>query len=418
MNERLLQFIWQFQYFTMTDLLTTAGEPVKIIQPGLHNTNQGPDFSNAKIKIGGTTWAGTVELHVRSSDWEKHEHQHDKNYDNVILHVVWEDDGWTYRLPVLELKNRVPGLLLHRYENLMNIVSFIPCENSINRVSELSWKSWKDRLLAERLERKSASVHQFFSQTGNHWEETCWWLLARNFGYKVNAESFELVARSLPLSLLAKQKHQLILLESLLMGQAGLLQEDRREDDYYTLLKREYQYQQKKYKLSPVTAPVHFLRMRPGNFPTIRLAQLAVLIHQSASLFTKIREAESLEELKNWFDVTANDYWHYHYSFAHSSSYKPKKLGAVMLENIIINTMAPLLFAYGTYHNEQSIKDKALQWLEQTAPESNAITNGFSRLGIEIKNAFDSQALIGLKREYCDKKRCLECAVGYALLRG
>ena len=214
MNERLLQFIWQFQYFTMTDLLTTAGEPVKIIQPGLHNTNQGPDFSNAKIKIGGTTWAGTVELHVRSSDWEKHEHQHDKNYDNVILHVVWEDDGWTYRLPVLELKNRVPGLLLHRYENLMNNVSFIPCENSINRVSELSWKSWKDRLLAERLERKSASVHQFFSQTGNHWEETCWWLLARNFGYKVNAESFELVARSLPLSLLAKQKHQLILLES------------------------------------------------------------------------------------------------------------------------------------------------------------------------------------------------------------
>jgi hypothetical protein len=243
-------------------------------------------------------------------------------------------------------------------------------------------------------------------------------LLARNFGHKVNAESFESVARSLPLALLAKQKHQLLLLESLLFGQAGLLQEDHPDNDYYTLLRKEYRFQQTKYRLRPVSAPVHFLRMRPGNFPTIRLAQLAVLIHQSTSLFAKIKEATTVEELKSWFAVTANDYWHYHYSFEQSSAFKPKKLGAAMMENIIINTIAPLLFAYGNFHKIQSCKDKALQWLEQTAGEANSITRGFTHLGIENKNAFDSQALLELKSEYCDKKRCLECAVGCTLLRG
>ncbi len=418
MNERLLQYIWQFQYFTATELMTTAGEPVQVILQGQFNTNQGPDFSNAKIKIGNTIWVGSVELHIRSSDWEKHDHHHDKNYDSVILHVVWEDDGWSYPVPVLELKGRVPGLLLNRYESLMNSGSFIPCENSITRVNELSWKSWKVRLLAERLERKSAMVHQFLSQNENHWEEAGWWMIARNFGIKVNADAFEGIARSLPFALLAKQKHQLILLEALLMGQAGLLQEDRPADKYYTLLQREYQFQQTKYHLRPVAEPIHFLRMRPGNFPTVRLAQLAVLLYQSASLFTVIREAGSLGELKTFFDVTANDYWHYHYSFDQSSPFKPKKLGVVMMDNIIINTICPLLFAYGSYHNEQAYKDRAIQWLEQTTAESNSIIKGFLHLGIGNTTAFDSQALIQLKQEYCDKKRCLECAVGGALLRG
>lgn len=417
MNERLLQFIWQFQYFTATDLLTTAGEPVQIINQGQLNTNQGPDFSNAKIKIGETIWAGTVELHIRSSDWEKHAHQHDKNYDNVILHVVWEEDGWSYQIPVLELKSRVPGLLLNRYETLMNTTRFIPCENSVVQVNELTWKSWKDRLLAERLERKSAMMHQFLTQNGNHWEEAAWWMMARNFGIKVNTDAFESVARSLPVALLAKQKHQLILLEALLLGQAGLLKEERPDDKYYMMLKREYQFQQTKYKLSPVAEPVHFLRMRPGNFPTVRLAQLAALLYQSSSLFTIIREADTLEALKKYFDVTANDYWHYHYSFKEISGFKPKNLGTVMLDNIIINTICPILFAYGSYHQEQGYKDKALLWLEQSAAESNRITKGFTSLGIENKNAFDSQALIELKQEYCDKKRCLECAVGATLLR-
>lgn len=300
MNERLLQYIWQFQHFAAGELLTTAGEPVQVIQQGQFNTNQGPDFSSAKIKIGSTTWVGSVELHIRSSDWDKHKHQYDRNYDNVILHVVWEDDGWSYPVPVLELKGRVPGLLLNRYERLMDNAGFIPCAKNIDGISELSWTSWKDRLMAERLERKSALIHQFLEQNENHWEEATWWMTARNFGIKVNAEAFEAMARSLPVSLLAKQKHQLILLEALLMGQAGQLGDDKPADKYYTLLQREYRYQQIKYQLRPITIPVHFLRMRPGNFPTVRLAQLAVLLFQSASLFAKIKETRSLEEIKQF----------------------------------------------------------------------------------------------------------------------
>ena len=186
MNERLLQYIWQFQHFAASELLTTSGEPVQILYQGQYNTNQGPDFSNAKIKIGGTTWVGSVELHIRSTDWDKHKHQHDRNYDNVILHVVWEDDGWNYPVPVLELKGRVPGVLLNRYTLLMENPGFIPCEKNITGISELSWTSWKDRLLAERLERKSALLYQFLEQNGNHWEEATWWMMARSFGIKVN----------------------------------------------------------------------------------------------------------------------------------------------------------------------------------------------------------------------------------------
>lgn len=417
MNERLLQYIWQFQHFAAGDLLTTAGEAVQVIFQGQYNTNQGPDFSNARIRVGNTTWVGSVELHIRASDWDKHKHQHDRNYDNVILHVVWEEDGWTYPVPVLELKGRVPGLLLNKYAMLMETAGFIPCGTRISSISELSWKSWKDRLLAERMERKSAMVHRFLAENGNHWEEAAWWMMARNFGITVNADAFETIARSLPVSLLAKQKHQLILLEALLQGQAGLLKEEKPADKYYTLLRREYLFLQTKYQLRPITVPVHFLRMRPGNFPTVRLAQLAVLIFQSDSLFARIKETHSLEDLKRVFDITANDYWHYHYSFDETATYKPKNLGVIMLDNIIINTICPLLFTYGSYHNEQAYKDRAVQWLEHTTAESNTVTRGFIQLGVNNKNAFDSQALIELKQSYCDQKKCLDCAVGANLLR-
>jgi hypothetical protein len=417
MTERLLQYIWQFQYFSKSDLQTSGGEKVQVILPGQHNTNQGPDFSDAKIKIGKTIWAGTIELHLKTTDWHKHKHQLDKNYSNVILHVVWEDDATKSDIPVVELKGRVSKILLQRYEELMNNGSFIPCEHNIKSAREITWKSWKDRLLAERLLRKAANVELLLQQNNYHWEETFWWLMARNFGIKVNAEAFEAVARSIPLTILAKQKHQLHQLEALLLGQAGQL-EGKPKDDYAILLQKEYKYQQSKHGLKPVSIPLHFLRMRPGNFPTIRLAQLAMLVHQSAHLFSKIKEAGSVKEIKGWFDVTANDYWHYHYRFDEASPFKKKKLGETMIDNIIINTVAPVLFAYGNYHDEQKYKDKALQWLEGTAAEANSITKGFQRFGIANKNAFDSQALIELKNEYCSKKRCLECGVGNALLKG
>ncbi|HEV8285980.1 MAG TPA: DUF2851 family protein [Chitinophagaceae bacterium] len=417
MTERLLQFIWQFQYFNKSELLTSAGEIVQIIFPGQYNTNQGPDFSNAKIKIGTTTWAGNIELHFKTSDWKKHKHHKDGNYSNVILHVVWENDiAQQNRVPILELKERVSKILLQRYEALMNASGFIACENSIHTVRDITWKSWKERLLAERLTRKAKAVEIYLQQSNHHWEETFWWLLARNFGIKVNADAFEEIAKSIPLTILAKHKNQIHQLEAILLGQAGLLNKNFKED-YPNMLTKEYQFYKNKYKLKPCNNPVFFLRMRPGNFPTIRLAQLAMLVHDSAHLFSKIKEAVSVNEIKKWFDVTANDYWHYHYSFSEVSSFKKKRLGTVMIENIIINTIAPVLFAYGNYHDDEKYKQKALQWLEETSAESNSITKNFQQLKIENKNAFDSQALIELKNEYCTKKRCLDCAVGNAILK-
>ncbi len=417
MTERLLQFIWQFQYFNKGELKTTAGELIQVILPGQYNTNQGPDFTDAKIKIGNSTWAGHVELHLKTSDWNRHRHQHDKNYNSVILHVVWQNDLHPHNsLPLLELEGRVSTLLLKKYEELMKTAGFIPCEKSIASVKHIVIQSWQERLLAERLTRKAAKVESFLKLTNQHWEETFWWMLARNFGIKINADAFEEMARSLSLTILAKHKNQVQQLEALLFGQAGLLGR-RFTEDYPQLLQREYNFLKKKYGLKPIHQPVHFLRMRPGNFPSIRLAQLAILVNESSHLFSKIKEAGSAAEMKKWFDVTANDYWHYHYRFDEIGSYKKKNLGAAMIDNIIINTVCPVVFAYGHFHNEAKYKDKAIRWLEETVHETNSITKGFQKLGLQNKNARDSQAWIELKNEYCSKKRCLDCAVGNALLK-
>ena len=416
-TERLLQFIWQFQYFSKSGLMTSAGEKVQIISPGQINSNQGPDFSDAKIKIDNTVWAGNVELHMKTSDWIRHKHDGDSNYNNVILHVVWEDDQQTsVPIPTLELKARTSKILLQRYQDLMHATGFIPCETSVHTVPEITWKSWKERLLIERLLRKSKTVEDYLQQSNFHWEETFWWLLARNFGVNVNADAFEAMARSIPLKLLAKHKTQIHQLEGLLFGQAGLLNGDF-DEDYPSMLKKEWLFYKNKYSLSQVSTPVFFLRMRPGNFPTVRLAQLAMLVQHSAHLFSNIKNTGSVSELKKWFDVTANDYWHYHYKFDELSEYKPKNLGESMIENLVINTVTPMLFAYGKYHEENLFKQKALNWLEEISPEINFITKGFVKWGIENKTAFDSQALIELKNEYCNKKRCLDCTVGNSILK-
>ncbi|MBS1914897.1 MAG: DUF2851 family protein [Bacteroidetes bacterium] len=418
MNEKLLQFIWQFQYFNRTELLAENGGPLQIISPGQFNTNQGPDFKEAKIKIGTTTWAGNVELHTRSSDWQKHNHHADKNYNNVILHVVWENDAdlTEINIPTLVLQHRVSKWLLDKYEDWMNSQSFIPCEKNISSVSSLIWVTWKERLLIERLQRKIIIIEKYLQQNKQHWEETFWWLLARNFGFKVNADAFEAMAQSIPLNILAKHKYQVHQLEAMLLGQTNLLANNFTED-YPQLLQKEYSFLQKKYKLQPIQQPVYFLRMRPGNFPTIRLAQLAILIHQSLHLFSVIKEKESVKDFRELFQVTANDYWHYHYLFDETSSFKQKTLGKQMVDNIIINTVVPVLFAYGHLHKEQAYKDKALHLLEQLDAEKNAITDGWKNNNIACQTAFDSQALIELKTQYCDSRRCLECAVGNALLR-
>ncbi len=417
MTERLLQYIWQFQYFNKTSLQTVEGETVEIVYQGSYNTNQGPDFLEAKLKIGNTLLVGNVELHCKTSEWIAHKHSADKNYANVIAHIVWENDcTLPNNLPTIVLQDRVSKILLEKYQQLLNTSSFIPCENSISTVPEITWLSWKERLLIERLEQKSTSVNEYLSKNNYHWEETFWWMIAKNFGIKVNSEAFEKIAQSIPITVLAKHKNQLHQIEALLFGQAGLLDKDF-EEDYPILLRKEYQFYKSKYNLQSTNANLFFLRMRPANFPTVRLAQLAMLVVHSVHLFSKIKEIVEVENVKKLLNVTANDYWHYHYNFDELSAFKVKKVGAQMINNLIINTVIPILFAYGHYTKEYQFKDKALLWLSQLAAEKNSRINGFSSLQIKIKNAFDSQALLQLKNEYCSKKRCLECAVGNKLLK-
>lgn len=416
MTEQLLQFIWQFQYFNKDALETTAGEFVQIMHPGTLNTNQGPDFTNSKIKIGKTLWAGSVELHIKTSDWDKHKHTSDKNYKNVILHIVYENDAPDLKIPTLELKTRISHSLLNRYSELMSSQLFIPCENIITTVPQITIETWKDRLIAERLTRKSKIIFDYLDQNNQHWEESFWWLLAKNFGSKVNGEAFENIAKSISINILAKHKNSLQQIECLLLGQAGLLNENF-NDPYPSMLQKEYRFLKTKYSLPESKIPVHFLRMRPGNFPTIRLAQLAALIQNSVHLFSKILEENSLQAVKKFFAADANDFWHYHYKLDDASVYKPKTIGASTIENIIINTVVPIVFAYGSVHQKEKLKEKAIRWLTEIKAEKNNISKGFEKIGLENKNAFDSQSLIELKNQYCDLKKCLNCAIGNALLK-
>lgn len=416
MTEKLLQFIWQFGYYNKTGLATTNGEPLSIQFAGSLNKNQGPDFSGGRIKIGNTTFAGSIELHLKTSDWRRHLHEGDENYRNVILHVVFEHDEHVNELPVLELSHRVSSVLLQTYTGFMESASFIPCGEGVTGIKELVWKGWKERLLIERLTRKAGRVLQLLTESNNHWEEVFWWLLARSFGGNINGEAFEAIARSLPLNILAKQKASIHQLEALLLGQAGLLAADF-SDDYPNLLQREYRFLAGKYGLQPVAFPVLFHRMRPGNFPTLRLAQLAALVQQSVHLFSRIVDTDDLARVEQEFAVTANDYWHYHYTFQQVSAFKRKTLGADMTANVLINTVVPVLFAYGLYHNDEKHKEKALRWLDALPAETNTITKGFASVGVQNKSAYDSQALLELKNEYCAGKRCLDCSVGNFLLR-
>ncbi len=421
MTERLLQFIWQFQYYNTANLTTTLGEPLQIITQGKLNTNQGPDFLHAKIIIGNTTWVGNIELHLASSDWLAHQHSSDTNYSNIILHVVWQNDGDVIDgsgsiLPALLLSSRVPKILIDRYEALMHSQDFVPSQQHLPALSKIGWLSWKERLVAERLQRKSQTVIAYLKDAGNHWEQVFWWMLARNFGIKVNADIFESIARSIPINILARHKNQIHQLEGLLLGQAGLLQGSFAED-YPKLLQREYAFYQKKYALKPLSVKPFFLRMRPANFPTIRLAQLAMVIHKSSHLFTQIKEADSISAIKTLLSISANDYWHYHYLFDQPVAYKPKQLGRQTINNIIINTIVPVLFAYGLYANDETLKQKTLRWLSELPPEKNTITKQWQRFGVDNENALESQALLELKNNYCNQFRCLECAVGNRILK-
>ena len=373
MNEKFLQFIWQHQYFNHHSLLLESGENLSIINTGKLNTHQGPDFLEASVRIDDIQLIGNIEVHILASDWIKHNHQHDKQYKNIIVHVVWKNDipvkdYFNNPIPVLVLEGRISQSMLLRYQQLIK-PSAIPCHQSnFPSINVLNWLAWKERLLAERLEHKSLHVLELFKESNKNWEEVFWWMIARNFGVKVNAELFESIAKSLPIKILSKHKHQLQQLEALLMGQANLLV-DNLEDDYYIMLQKEYAYLQKLYHLKPINIQPNFLRMRPANFPTIRLSQLAVLIQQSLHLFSKLKEIKNSKEAKLLFSVISNDYWHYHYRFNQLTEFKPKVLGSSTINNILINTVVPVFFAYGIYNKQEEFKEKAMVWLNQIPPE-------------------------------------------------
>jgi hypothetical protein len=417
MNEDLIHYIWKYQRYNTQALETVAGEKLQIILPGTHNKNQGPDFDNAKVMIADVLWVGAIEMHVKTSDWDLHNHSPDREYAKTILHVVWEHDkNASAQVPVLELKQRVPKLLLEKFYDLMRNPSPIPCSFAIADIDNLIWTNWIQRLLAERLEDKVARIKNFLAADNNHWEETFWWLIARNFGAKINADAFECVAQSIPLTLLAKHKLQLLQLEALLMGQAGILN-GKFGDAYMQMLQKEYQYLKTKYKLQPAAIGVQYLRMRPASFPTIRLSQLAALIHKSAHLFSKIKEENELQQVLTYFDVSANDYWQYHYIPDEETVFRTKKTGSQLAESIVINTVVPMLFAYGNYHKNEGLKEKCLAWLQCLSAEKNTVVKRFTSLGLQPKSAMDTQALLQLEKKYCSQKKCLECAVGNAILK-
>ena len=423
MREDFLHYLWRMKRFDLSDLHTTEGESLHIQQFGTHNTHAGPDFLNARVQIGDTLWAGNVEIHVNASEWNAHGHQTDKAYDNVILHVVLEEDApilrpGGQRIPCLELRRRIPAGLQATYLKLLHNEHWIPCQHHFYTVSEMTKNLWLDRMLVERLERKTALIAEVLQQSQNNWEETFYRFLARNFGLKVNAFPFEMLAQSLPLLTLAKHKNNPVQTEALLFGQAGLLDEEF-TDEYPRQLQKEYNFLRKKHGLSPIPAQSwRFLRMRPANFPSIRLAQFSGLIQQSVHLFSKILEADTVKEIENLFSVGLSDYWRTHYVFDKVSEERGKTLGKSTVHLFIINTIVPFLFLYGNEKADESYKEKAFRLLEELKPENNTIIKGWKKLGMQPASAYTTQALLELKNEYCDKKRCLECAVGNKILRG
>jgi hypothetical protein len=412
MREDLLQFIWAHGYFNRSSLATEDGRTISVLDPGQLNRHQGPDFLDARIRIDGIEWAGNIEVHVLTSDWRRHGHDPDPRYQRLILHVVWKHDGAApLEIPVLELYGKVPLSLLQTFTGWMNQPELLPCADSLgSSISQLP-AAWRDTLLDQRLQAKATQWIRELGQLKGHWDELCWRKLARNFGHRVNADAFELVAKSIPLRIMHRHAGQIHQLEAMLLGQSGLLWGNW-EDPFPVMLQKEFAYLKKLHALKSPAVLVHFLRMRPGNFPTVRMAQLAMLMHTTARLSESILRAADIRALEALFDITANDFWHYHYRFGKSSVFAPKRLGAGMIRNILINTAVPFVYAYGQWSGNAGLCARAKGWLGDLPAEKDHALQVFRDAGLQVNSSADSQALHGLYREYCTQKRCLSCAIG------
>jgi hypothetical protein len=422
MTEEFLQFTWMYRLFDTRSLSTTSDETLEIIKPGEHNTDGGPDFTNARIKIGSTTWAGNIEIHLNASDWKKHNHHRNKAYDNIILHVVFNNDYTAIRkskepIPILELNELIPNGIFRKYKNIINSKQWIPCQGLIKKVDSIVISSWLDRLLVERLERKSETIGQTLTLNKNNWEHSFYIHLARNFGFKLNSEPFEMLAKATSSAYLSKHKNNLFQLEAMLFGQSGLLSKNTNEK-YCASLLQEYSILKQKFSLSPINGHLwKFLRLHPSGFPTIRIAQFASLIYKSFHLFSSVLETRKLSEVENLFEAECSEYWQIHYVFGKESPCRSKKLGKAAIENIVINTIVPFLFIYGSKKNEDKYKDRAIRFMEQLEGEKNAIITKWKFLGMPVKTASNTQALLELKNTYCSAKQCLNCSIGNFLLR-
>lgn len=415
MKEDFIYYLWENRLLHL-DLTTTEGDEIVILSVGIRNLDSGADYNNARIKIGGTLWAGQVEIHVRSSDWYRHNHQDDNNYNNVILHVVYECDNKSPPIPTLEVKGKFDIGLLQNYEAFLNSRKWIPCEDFIGGVHCFAINSWLDRMLVEHLEKECKDLDFRLKNNHDDWEQTFYQRFMRYFGLKVNNDAFEYLSRVLPLNLLLKHLDNDIYVEAMMFGCAGFLDDDF-EEPYPNLLKREFRMLKSKFGLR--TVPISnwkFLRLRPPNFPTIRIAQISKIIIKNGAMFSKIRDSNSIEEIIELFDVELDGYWNNHFQFDKiSGSVKKKNLGKTAVELSMINSVVPMLFYYGKYHLSERHVEKAMSYLEQLEAEDNLIIRNFQKCGLMFQNAFQTQAALYMYKHYCRRRRCLECRI-YCLL--
>lgn len=422
MQEDFLHYIWKFQKFLKTSLSTQNNEVIEIVNQGSHNFDSGPDFFNAQIRIGEQLWVGNVEIHIKSSDWYAHRHELDPAYDNVILHVVFEHDVEVYRkdntfIPALELKNKIDGNTMAGYNKLfLGRKKWIACEDYFSEVDGFVLENWLERMYFERLENKSSLIFELLEESKNDWEAVLFRMLAKNFGLKNNGQAFLSMARSFDFSVLRKVQKNILQIEALLFGQAGLLETDV-DDDYFQKLKSEYTFLKHKFQLeNRDVAPVQFFRLRPVNFPTIRLGQLSALYHKKHQLFASILLVKNKDEVYQLFESCASAFWDTHFHFNSLSPRRKKRLSRPFVDLLIINTILPVVFCYFKQLGKE-IPDVFMELIQDVASEENSIVSKFNDLKPVAKNAMHSQALIELKTNYCDKKKCMQCGIGIDLLK-
>ncbi len=428
--EQLLHYVWKHKMFPLGELQTTDGLRVEVIDPGLHNHHSGPDFFNAKIKINGTLWVGNVEIHDKSSDWFLHGHDKDKAYDNVVLHVTGNPDRDVTNtegqyIPQMQLD--VPNIVRENYEELLRTDQYPPCYKIIPDLPRLTIHSWMAALQTERLEEKTEAIQRRADRMNGSWEDAYFMTLARNYGFGINGDAFEEWAAHIPFSAVAHHRDNLFQIEAIFLGQAGLLQteaiperyqQEALNEGYFAKLRNEYLYLAHKFSLKPMDFKLwKFLRLRPQNFPHIRLAQMANLYYEHRTGLSQLLECKDTIALSELMKTKVTPYWESHYTFGSVSSENAKNLSPFSINLLIINTCIPMLFAYGRHSANEGLCDRAFDLLEQLKAENNYIIRLWKECGLDVKNAGDSQALIQLKKEYCDKKECLRCRIGYEYLK-